>query len=83
MSHGPRKLRRETLAVIESDGRAARTTADTGRKRCDRTTARRTAPRMRPPRKGEGRPTLYRPEYAEQAEKLCKLGALDLARPHS
>jgi hypothetical protein len=24
-----------------------------------------------------GRPTLYRPEYAEQAAKLCKLGATD------
>jgi hypothetical protein len=24
-----------------------------------------------------GRPTLYRPEYAEQATKLCKLGATD------
>lgn len=26
---------------------------------------------------GPGRPTLYRPEYAEQAEKLCRLGATD------
>lgn len=26
---------------------------------------------------GFGRPTLYRKEYAEQAEKLCKLGATD------
>lgn len=24
-----------------------------------------------------GRPTLYKPEYAEQASKLCKLGAID------
>lgn len=24
-----------------------------------------------------GRPTAYKPEYAEQAEKLCKLGATD------
>ena len=25
-----------------------------------------------------GRPTLYRPEYAEQAAKLCRLGATDI-----
>jgi hypothetical protein len=25
-----------------------------------------------------GRPTAYKPEYAEQAEKLCKLGATDI-----
>jgi hypothetical protein len=25
----------------------------------------------------KGRPTAYKPEYAEQAEKLCKLGATD------
>lgn len=27
--------------------------------------------------KRAGRPTLFKPEYAEQAEKLCKLGATD------
>lgn len=26
---------------------------------------------------GRGRPTKYRPEYAQQAEKLCELGATD------
>ena len=26
----------------------------------------------------QGRPTLYRPEYCEQARKLCQLGATDL-----
>jgi len=31
------------------------------------------APRKHP----GGRPSLYRPEYAKQAEKLCKLGATD------
>lgn len=28
--------------------------------------------------KPRGRPSDYRPEYAEQAEKLCKLGATDM-----
>lgn len=27
---------------------------------------------------GAGRPSSYKPEYAEQAEKLCKLGATDI-----
>ena len=27
---------------------------------------------------GAGRPTLYQPEYCEQAKKLCQLGATDL-----
>jgi hypothetical protein len=35
-----------------------------------------------PPAQGEvatrGRPTLYRPEYADQAMKLCRLGATDM-----
>lgn len=29
-------------------------------------------------RKRPGRPSRYKPEYAEQAEKLCKLGATDI-----
>ena len=28
-------------------------------------------------KRGRGRPSLYKPEYAEQAAKLCKLGATD------
>ena len=28
-------------------------------------------------KRGRGRPTLYRAEYAEQARKLCRLGATD------
>ena len=31
----------------------------------------------RPKREGEGRPTSYRKEYAEQARKLCLLGYID------
>lgn len=27
---------------------------------------------------GAGRPSLYKPEYAEQAEKLCRFGATDV-----
>lgn len=27
---------------------------------------------------GEGRPTKYKPEYAEQCQKLCELGATDV-----
>jgi hypothetical protein len=33
--------------------------------------------RKREPRPGEGRPSSYKPEYAEQARKLCNLGATD------
>lgn len=33
--------------------------------------------RKRAPRKGEGRPTAYKDEYADQAYKLCLLGATD------
>lgn len=31
-----------------------------------------------PDKRGVGRPTLYRPEFAAQAEKLCRLGATDI-----
>jgi hypothetical protein len=35
-------------------------------------------PKAKTPKKGAGgRPTDYRPEYAEQARKLCELGATD------
>ena len=30
-----------------------------------------------PPKRGRGRPSPYKPEYAKQAEKLCRLGATD------
>lgn len=39
-------------------------------------TAKARAPRRRPVSK-QGRPSSYRPEYAEQARKLCLLGATD------
>lgn len=29
------------------------------------------------PKKGRGRPAKYKPEFAKQAEKLCRLGATD------
>ena len=31
-----------------------------------------------PAKRPVGRPTLYKPEYAEQAYKLCQLGATDI-----
>lgn len=33
--------------------------------------------KMQPKSRGKGRPAQFKPEYCEQAEKLCKLGATD------
>lgn len=37
----------------------------------------RKTPRKRSPRKGEGRPTDFKPEFVDQARKLCEFGATD------
>ncbi len=36
------------------------------------------SPQPAQPKRGRGRPSAFRPEYVEQAEKLCKLGATDV-----
>lgn len=42
-----------------------------------KTAAKKTARKKPAPKRGRGRPTDYRQEYAVQAEKLCMLGATD------